>query len=78
MSRIRADRVVNKTATDGPELPLGATLPTTGTIDGPGCINITGVVTATKFVGDGSGLINLASQQQNTCLLYTSPSPRDS
>ena len=66
MSRIRADRVVNKTATDGPELPLGATLPTTGTIDGPGCINITGVVTATKFVGDGSGLINLASQQQNT------------
>ena len=66
MSRIRADRVVNKTATDGPELPLGATLPTTGTIDGPGCVNITGVVTATKFVGDGSGLINLASQQQNT------------
>ena len=66
MSRIRADRVVNKTATDGPEFPFGATLPTTGNIKGPGGINITGVVTATKFVGDGSGLINLASQQQNT------------
>ena len=66
MSRIRADRVVNKTATDGPELTLGASLPTTGTISGPGGVNITGVVTATKFVGDGSGLINLASQQQNT------------
>tara|TARA_B100000965_G_scaffold405157_1_gene438109 strand:- start:2760 stop:4334 length:1575 start_codon:yes stop_codon:yes gene_type:complete len=66
MSRIRADRVVNKTATDGPELTLGATLPTTGTISGPGGVNITGVVTATKFVGDGSGLVNLASQQQNT------------
>jgi len=66
MSRIRADRVVNKTATDGPELTLGASLPTTGTITGPGGVNITGVVTATKFVGDGSGLINLASQQQNT------------
>ena len=66
MSRIRADRVVNKTATDGPEFPFGATLPTTGNLKGPGGINITGVVTATKFVGDGSGLINLASQQQNT------------
>ena len=66
MSRIRADRVVNKTATDGPELTLGATLPTTGTISGPGGVNITGVVTATKFVGDGSGLTGLASQQQNS------------
>ena len=66
MSRIRADRVVNKTATDGPEFPLGATLPSTGTLTGPGGVNITGVITATKFVGDGSGLINLASQQQNT------------
>ena len=66
MSRIRADRVVNKTATDGPEFPLGATLPTTGTLSGPGGVNLTGVITATKFVGDGSGLINLASQQQNT------------
>lgn len=66
MSRIRADRVVNKTATDGPEFPLGATLPSTGNLKGPGGINITGVVTATKFVGDGSGLVNLASQQQNT------------
>ena len=66
MSRIRADRVVNKTATDGPEFPLGATLPSTGTLSGPGGVNITGVITATKFVGDGSGLINLASQQQNT------------
>ena len=66
MSRIRADRVVNKTATDGPEFPFGAILPSTGTLTGPGGVNITGVVTATKFVGDGSGLINLASQQQNT------------
>ena len=66
MSRIRADRVVNKTATDGPEFPFGATLPTTGTLSGPGGVNLTGVITATKFVGDGSGLINLASQQQNT------------
>ena len=38
MSRIRADRVVNKTATDGPEFPFGATLPTTGNLKGPGGI----------------------------------------
>ena len=42
MSRIRADRVVNKNATGGPDFPLGA--------------NITGIVTATSFSGSGANL----------------------
>ena len=50
-----------------------------------------GVVTATSFSGDGSGLSNLPAgapvggastntvffENDTTCLLYTSPSPRD-
>tara|TARA_B100000686_G_scaffold318856_1_gene369026 strand:+ start:28 stop:732 length:705 start_codon:yes stop_codon:yes gene_type:complete len=42
MSRIRADRVVNKNATGGPDFPLGA--------------SITGIVTATSFSGSGANL----------------------
>ena len=41
MSRIRADKLVNKNASGGPDLPLGAT--------------ITGVVTATTFSGGFAG-----------------------
>ena len=41
MSRIRADKLVNKNASGGPDLPLGAT--------------ITGVVTATTFSGGFTG-----------------------
>ena len=42
MSRIRANSVTNSTGTGAPALPNG--------------VNITGVCTATSFVGDGSGL----------------------
>ena len=46
----------------------------------------TGVVTATNFIGDGSGLSNVTGSGAGVivrdggslvCLLYTSPSPRD-
>ena len=43
-------------------------------------INSTGIITAVSFVGDGSGLTGVASTDYiitGTCLLYTSPSPRD-
>ena len=44
MSRIRADRVVNKNATGGPDFPLG--------------VNVTGIVTASSFSGSGANLTN--------------------
>ena len=46
-----------------------------------GNLNLSGIVTATKFVGDGSqlsGVSGLGTALSNVCLLYTSPSPRDS
>jgi len=56
MSRLRSDKVVNKAGTGAPELTYGAVVPATGTISGAGGINVTGVITATSFSGDGSGL----------------------
>jgi len=51
MSRIRADKLVNKNASGGPDLPLGAT--------------VTGVVTATTFsggfTGSGANLTDVAA-----------------
>ena len=42
------------------------------TIRKHGDATFTGIVTASAFFGDGSGLEGVSS-----CLLYTSPSPRD-
>ena len=61
MSRIRADKFVNSGATGAPQLTYGAEVVTGVGLTGAGGINITGVVTATSFSGDGSGLIGVAS-----------------
>ena len=47
MSRIRADKFVNRAATGAPELTYGAQVVTGYGITGAGGINISGVVTAT-------------------------------
>jgi hypothetical protein len=59
MSRLRSDKVVNKAGTGAPELTYGAVVPATGTISGAGGINVTGVITATSFSGDGSALTGI-------------------
>nr|BAR39888.1 hypothetical protein [uncultured Mediterranean phage uvMED] len=56
MSRLRSNKVVNQAGTGAPELTYGAVVPGTGTISGAGGINVTGIVTAASFSGDGSGL----------------------
>ena len=43
MSRIRADKLVNRAGTGAPELPYG--------LNAPGGLNVVGVVTATEFKG---------------------------
>ena len=43
MSRIRADKLVNRAGTGAPELPFG--------LNAPGGLNVVGVVTATEFKG---------------------------
>ena len=59
MSRIRANKITNKLGTGAVELEKGAHLPIGMGITGAGGVNITGVVTASSFVGSGSGLTGI-------------------
>ena len=63
MSRIRADRFVNNAATGAPQLTYGAEVVAGVGITGAGGIDITGIVTATSFSGDGSSLTGVASTE---------------
>jgi hypothetical protein len=73
-SAIRVNSIVSLNGTGPVELPYGATIPSDGTLNASGNVNITGVTTiatidatniqattvsATSFVGDGSQLTGL-------------------
>ena len=55
MSRIRADKLVNRVATGAPQLTYGVEVPVGYGITGAGGINIAGVATAGSFVGNLTG-----------------------
>jgi hypothetical protein len=63
MSRIRADKFVNRAATGAPELTYGAQVVTGYGITGAGGINITGVVTAT---GGWGGTLAISDTTDST------------
>ena len=73
-SQIRVDSIVNLNGDSAPELTYGATIPPGSTLTSSGNFSISGVatvgfltasnvtagvMTATSFVGDGSGLTGL-------------------
>jgi len=64
MSRLRADKLVNRAATGAPQLTYGASIPVGYGLTGDGGINITGVVTATTFIGSLTGTATLATNAQ--------------
>ena len=55
MSRVRADKLVDRNATGAPSLTYGAEVPVGYGITGAGGINITGVATAASFSGSLTG-----------------------
>lgn len=59
MAKIKVNSIVNFQDDGAPELTRGATIPAGQTLDVTGDVNVTGVVTATNFVGNGSGLTQL-------------------
>ena len=61
MSKVRSDNISNRADDGAPALTYGVEIPVGVGITGAGGINITGVVTATSFSGDGSGLVGVAS-----------------
>ena len=61
MTQLKVNVITNRNDNGSPELTQGATIPSGKTISGSGNINVVGNVTATSFVGDGSGLGQFAS-----------------
>lgn len=61
MSRIRADKVINRAGTGAPELTYGASIPVGYAVTGAGGVNVTGVITATSFVGSLTGTASTAT-----------------
>ena len=72
----RVPLILNTSLNQIQELPTGDNLDLSNS-----GIHNAGVITATNFSGDGSQLTGVtagnASGLTGTCLLYTSPSPRD-
>ena len=54
MSTLRVDQITNEAGTGAVEFSQGVSIPAGKTITGN--ISITGIVTATTFVGSGAGL----------------------
>jgi len=54
MSTLRVDQITNEAGTGAVEFSQGVSIPTGKTITGD--ISLTGIVTATTFVGDGIGM----------------------
>ena len=65
MSRIRANKITDKIGTGAVELEKGAHLPIGMGITGAGGLNITGVVTATSFSGNGAALTGIDATALN-------------
>ena len=76
MARLRVNTIVDRNDSGAPSLTYGATIPSGSTLTVSGNYNISGVatvgfltasnvtagvITATSFVGDGSGLTNTSS-----------------
>ena len=73
MSRIRADKVINRAGTGAPELTYGASIPVGYAITGAGGVNVTGIITATSFIGALTGTASTATAAATAYGLTGSP-----
>jgi hypothetical protein len=70
MPQIKVDRIVNKDDNGAPELSKGAIIPSGQVISGSGGINVTGIITAGSFSGNGSGLTNLSIATEGKSIAF--------
>ena len=70
MTQIKVDRIVNRNDNGAPELTRGLIVPSGQVIGGAGGINVTGIVTASSFSGNGSGLTNLSIATRGRAIAY--------
>jgi hypothetical protein len=67
MSQIQVDSIQSKTG--GPVIvSLGATIPSGQTLSADGDLSISGIITATSFVGSGAGITNIPVVLQSASL----------
>lgn len=59
MSKIKTNSIVNKNDDGAVTFTQGATVPVGQIFSVEGGVNVTGIITATSFNGDGSALSNL-------------------
>lgn len=70
-SKIQVDSLESYEPINSPVIvSYGATVPSGQTFTALGNVNISGVVTATNFVGDGSGLTQLSIATESKAIAY--------
>ena len=70
MAQIKVDRIVDRSDSSGPEFTKGATIPAGQLINGSGGVNVSGIITASSFAGNGTGLTNLSIATQGKAIAY--------
>ena len=70
MSKIKINSIVNQNDDGAPELTRGATVPSGQSFDVEGNVNVVGVITASNFSGDGSGLTGLSIATQGKSIAF--------
>ena len=60
MAKIKVNSIVNQNDDGAPELTMWATIPPGQSFDIQGNVNVVGIITASNFVGNGSGLTGLS------------------
>jgi hypothetical protein len=70
-SKIQVDSLESYDPVGPVVVSYGASVPSSQTFTALGDVNISGVVTATNFVGDGSGLTQLSIATESKAIAYT-------
>jgi len=70
MAKIKVNSIVNQNDDGAPELTRGATVPSGQSFDVEGNVNVVGVITASNFSGDGSGLTGLSIATQGKSIAF--------
>ena len=76
MPQLKVNFITNKSDNGAPEILNGIVIPSEKSISGNGNISVSGILTASSFVGDGSNLTNLITSSNAYAIrLITDPLP---